>query len=81
VPANIIRELKNQQIFNETQPRSYVLNATQQRSIKSIFKKLIEEQHSGYRYSVNLQKNYLLELIHALVKISQHNTSDNLSAR
>jgi len=79
MPANILRELKNREIFNETQSRRYLLNASQQRSIKAIFRKLIEEQDSGYRYSINLQKNYLLELVHALVKISQHNKSNNLS--
>ncbi|ACU62137.1 hypothetical protein [Chitinophaga pinensis] len=49
--------------------RSYTLNARENATASAIFRKLEEEDHSDYPYAKELQRTYLIELMHLLLKI------------
>jgi hypothetical protein len=50
---------------------SYPLDENQQQAITEIFAKIIGEQTSGYIFSEDLQRTYLMELIHFIIKVHQ----------
>lgn len=51
-----------------SEQRSYILNAREDATASAIFKKLDAEDHSGYPYAKELQRTYLIELMHLLLK-------------
>ncbi|TWV99362.1 hypothetical protein [Chitinophaga pinensis] len=51
-----------------SEQRSFILNAREDATAGDIFKKLDEEGHSDYPYAKELQRTYLIELMHLLLK-------------
>ena len=48
--------------------RSYLLNSRENATATAIFRKLDEERHSDYPYAAELQRTYLIELMHLLLR-------------
>jgi hypothetical protein len=48
---------------------SYRLNYKQELELAEILQKFIAEKNSGYLFSEDLQRTYLMELIHFMLKI------------
>lgn len=49
----------------------FLLNDQQERDMNGIFRKLIREKDSGYVFSEELQRTYLIELFHLIMKVHQ----------
>ncbi|MFD1003572.1 hypothetical protein ACFQ21_29880 [Ohtaekwangia kribbensis] len=69
LPENTLRHIRYNRLFNTMSNTLYALNDVQDKEIASILQKLHGEKNSGYRFSNDLQKTYLLELIHFITKI------------
>lgn len=68
IPEEIMRRLT----FCNGQARTvFPLNAQQERNTNSIFRKLMREKDSGYAFSEELQRTYLIELFHLIMKVHQ----------
>lgn len=50
---------------------SYMLNSKEDRDAGQIFDKMQQEAGSGYLFSAELQRTYLIELFHLLLKVQQ----------
>lgn len=69
LPENTLRHIRCNRLFNTMSNTLYALNDVQDIEVASILQKLNGEKNSGYRFSKDLQKTYLLELIHFITKI------------
>jgi hypothetical protein len=52
----------------DAQPHIHLLTLQQQQEAKDIFMKIQQEKDSTYRFSPELQKTYVVELIHLILK-------------
>ncbi|WP_343691363.1 helix-turn-helix transcriptional regulator [Chitinophaga sp.] len=48
---------------------AYMLNKTQDKHVSAIFKKMLEEINSDYKYKYDLLRNYVTEMIHYALKM------------
>jgi hypothetical protein len=69
LPENTLRHIRCNRLFNTMSNTLYALNDMQNKEIACILQKLKGEKNSGYRFSNDLHKTYLLELIHFITKI------------
>lgn len=69
LPENTLRHIRCNRLFNSMSNTLYALNEVQDEEIACILQKLNGEKNSNYRFSNDLQKTYLLELIHFITKI------------
>jgi AraC family transcriptional activator of pobA len=69
LPENAQKLLSSLLIFGETENHVYPLNARQNHDVSLIFQKLRSENDSGYIFSEQLTKTYLLELVHFMTKL------------
>jgi AraC-like DNA-binding protein len=53
---------------------TYMLNKTQDKHVSAIFKKMLEEIGSDYRYKYDLLRNYVTEMIHYALKLKPSET-------
>jgi len=73
LPATTIRHVNGLGIFLQKEI-TYMLNAKDDSAIQEVLHKLDNERHSGYIFSDDLQKTYLIEFIHLLTKMRFRNT-------
>jgi hypothetical protein len=73
LPATTIRHVNDLGIFLEKDV-TYILNSSDDSVIVEVLHKLDSERHSGYIFSDELQKTYLIEFIHLITKIHFRNT-------
>jgi hypothetical protein len=69
LPDNARKILDSLLIFGQTQDHVYPLTERQDREVSHIFHKISHENGPDYVFSEQLQKTYLLELIHFLTKL------------
>jgi hypothetical protein len=69
LPEKTLRQIRSLPIFQDES--CYVLNDKQDRELIGIFRKIISEQDPEYVFSEDLQRTYLMELIHFITKIHQ----------
>ena len=69
LPDNARKILDSLLIFGQTQEHVYALTERQDREVVHIFHKIQDENGSDYVYSEQLEKTYLLELIHFVTKL------------
>jgi len=69
LPDNARRILDSLLIFGQTQDHVYTLTERQDREVTRIFHKLRDENGSDYVFSEQLEKTYLMELVHFLTKL------------
>ncbi|WEK37203.1 MAG: hypothetical protein P0Y53_06795 [Candidatus Pseudobacter hemicellulosilyticus] len=74
LPASLQAQLLDLPGFSDQAHSSYWLNAAEQEKAGKIFKRLIEEEGSGYRYAKQLQLVYLIELLHYILKLHQYSS-------
>jgi hypothetical protein len=73
LPATTIRHVNDLGIFLQEEV-TYILNSTDDSAIVEVLHKLNSERHSGYIFSDELQKTYLIEFIHLITKMHFRNT-------
>jgi len=49
----------------------FLLNDQQEQDTDCIFRKMVHEKDSGYVFSEELQRTYLIELFHLIMKVHQ----------
>jgi hypothetical protein len=69
LPDNARKILDSFQILGQTQDHVYTLTERQEREVSHIFYKIYHENGSDYMFSEQLEKTYLLELIHFVTKL------------
>jgi len=69
LPDNAQKILDSLLIFGLNKDHTYTLTERQDREVSRIFHKIRHENGSGYVFSEQLEKTYLLELIHFLTKL------------
>lgn len=69
LPENAQKLLSSLLIFGETRAHVYILSDRQNYDVAGIFQKLRNEHGSGYVFSEQLKKTYLLELVHFMTKL------------
>lgn len=69
LPDNARKILDSLLIFGQTQDHVYALTERQDREVAHIFHKMRLENGSDYVFSEQLEKTYLLELIHFVTKL------------
>jgi len=69
LPDNARKILDSLLIFGQTQDHIYPLTERQDREVWHIFNKIGDENGSDYVFSDQLEKTYLLELIHFVTKL------------
>jgi hypothetical protein len=69
----IFRNISVLPIFSADKMSLYLLTDKQNRKVITIFEKIKAEDGSGYIYSQYLQRLYLIELIHFIMKMYQEN--------
>lgn len=57
--------------FRDKGESFYWLNDREQQKVRTIFRKLLDEERSDYLFSKQLQLVYLIELLHYLLKLHQ----------
>jgi AraC family transcriptional regulator, transcriptional activator of pobA len=67
--------IKDLPMFKPGAKPAYLLNEVQDQHISSIFTKMREEIHSDYPFKYDLIRNYIMEIIHAALKMEP---SENL---
>jgi hypothetical protein len=73
LPASTIRHVNALGIFLHKEI-TYMLNPSDDSAILEVLHKLVNERHSGYIFSGELQKTYLIEFIHLLTKMHFRST-------
>lgn len=69
LPDNTQKILDSLLIFGKTKDHIYKLTERQDREVSHIFHKIRQENGSDYVFSEQLEKTYMLELIHFLTKL------------
>jgi AraC family transcriptional regulator, transcriptional activator of pobA len=68
LPLPVINKIRSLGVFNASKPQQFDLTRQQEEATQSIFDKMKEEKNSDDAYSAGLQKTYLLELLHGIIK-------------
>jgi hypothetical protein len=69
LPDNAQKILDSLLIFGKTQDHVYILTERQNREVSHILDKIQLENRSNYMFSEQLEKTYMLELVHFLTKL------------
>lgn len=65
------QRLRTLPFFSTGSNTSYMLNSKEDREAGQIFDKMQQEAESDYLFSADLQRTYLAELFHLLLKVHQ----------
>jgi AraC family transcriptional regulator, transcriptional activator of pobA len=68
--ATAWRRIRSLAMPGRAQP-FYALNHKQDRDLNDIMQKMMNEKNSDYIFSKDLQRTYIVELLHFIVKIRQ----------
>ncbi|GAA0564695.1 hypothetical protein [Chitinophaga japonensis] len=72
LPASTRRHISRLPVFTPGAGGSlYFLDERQNQDVGSIFRKIKEEKGSGYIFSDDLQRTYLVELVHFITRLHQ----------
>jgi hypothetical protein len=73
IPGRARTHIQSLGLFREKADVSYSLDEKQNLAITDVLTKLIREKESSYTFYEQLKATYLVELIHIITKIHQHN--------
>lgn len=64
-----LTHIQHLSIFRNREESFYSLNNKQEQEATDIFRKIMRERNSGYIFSDDMQRTYLIELIHFITKL------------
>ncbi|MBL0912633.1 MAG: hypothetical protein IBJ09_09695 [Bacteroidia bacterium] len=70
-PPGLWQRLRALPFFSTADGASYMLNSKEDREAGLIFGKMQQEAASDYLFTADLQRTYLIELVHLLLKVHQ----------
>jgi hypothetical protein len=68
LPSPAMRRIRELCLLDSNEAANYSMNNKQQGELGMVFRKMMDEMQSDYVFSKELQKTYLVEIIHFIVK-------------
>ncbi|MFT3826623.1 MAG: hypothetical protein QM731_22065 [Chitinophagaceae bacterium] len=76
LPAKTIEKIRRLPAFSNRHSCLYILTAKQEQEAIDLFRKINEEKKSDYTFAEDLERVYLLQLVHLIVKAHEKKMAD-----